>query len=167
MVRRLPIVLTTAPIPAPIPLLRYGGCWLIGPSIALLEHRCRHTGKRRHTLLKVVHREPGCLMVISCDGPHAPWYRDIQADPHVRISSGGIRRASAIAVRPSGEHGAAILEGFRCHHPLTARLFGRVFGVPEFTAGRAVPACRAEQLPLVRISSCEAGHGRSASKLSG
>jgi deazaflavin-dependent oxidoreductase (nitroreductase family) len=135
---------------APIPLLRHAGP-LLGRRFVLLEHRGRRTGRRRYVVLEVVHREPGALMVISGHGAAAQWYRNITADPRVRISSGGLRQAAAVARPLPAEHGAAILESYRHHHPLAARVLGRTFGIPEFAQGRPVPPCRAEQLPLIRI----------------
>ncbi|HEY4022335.1 MAG TPA: nitroreductase family deazaflavin-dependent oxidoreductase [Pseudonocardiaceae bacterium] len=133
-----------------IPLFRRASP-LFGRGFVLLEHRCRRTGHNHHVLLEVVHREPGALMVISGYGPTAQWYRNITADPRVRIWSGGIRHAPALATPLSAEHGTAILESYRHHHPLAARVLGRAFGIPEFAQGRPVPLCRAEELPLVRI----------------
>jgi hypothetical protein len=91
-------------------------------------------------------------MVISGDGPTAQWYRNIVADPRVRIWCGGIRHAEANATPLCAEHGTAILESYRHHHPLAARVLGSAFGIPEFAHGRPVPLRRAEELPLVRIS---------------
>jgi deazaflavin-dependent oxidoreductase (nitroreductase family) len=155
---------------APIPLFRRAGP-LFGGRFVLLEHLGRSTGQRRYVLLEVVHREPGALVVISGYGPGAQWYRNIAAEPKVRIWSGGLRDAAAVATPLSAEHGAAILESYRQHHPLAARVLGRTFGIPEFAKGRPVPLRRAEELPLVRIgpragqSAREAGLRAKAGKL--
>lgn len=146
MLRRMPRWL----LRAPIPLFRRASP-LLGRRFVLLEHRGRRTGRRRYVLLEVVHREPGALMVISGYGPSAQWYRNIAAEPRVRIWSGGLRDAAAVATPLSVEHGTAILESYRHHHPLAARVLGRTFGIPEFEHGQPVPLRRAEELPLVRI----------------
>jgi deazaflavin-dependent oxidoreductase (nitroreductase family) len=147
MLRRMPRWL----LRAPIPLFRGAGP-LLGRRFVLLEHRGRTSGRLRYVLLEVVHREPGALMVISGYGPTAQWYRNIETDPRVRIWSGGIRHAPATATPLSAEHGTAILESYRHHHPLAARALGRAFGIPEFAHRKPVPLRRAEELPLVRIS---------------
>ena len=136
---------------APIPLFRTASP-LLGRRFVLLEHRGRRSGRARYVVLEVVQREPGALMVISGYGATAQWYRNIVADPRVRIWSGGIRHAEANAIPLGPEHGTAILESYRHHHPLTARLLGRAFGIPEFAHGQPVPLRRATELPLVRIS---------------
>ena len=147
MLRRMPRWL----LRAPIPVFRRAGS-LLGGRFLLLEHRGRRSGQLRYVVLEVVHREPGALVVISGYGPTAQWYRNIVADQRVRIWCGGIRRAEANAVPMRAEHGTAILESYRHHHPLAARVLGRAFGIPEFAHGRPVPLRRAEELPLVRIS---------------
>jgi deazaflavin-dependent oxidoreductase (nitroreductase family) len=147
MLRKMPRWL----LRAPIPLFRRASP-LLGGRFVLLEHRGRRTGQARYVALEVVHREPGALVVISGYGPGAQWYRNIVADPRVRIWCGGIRNAEAHAVPLCPEHGTAILESYRHHHPLAARLLGRAFGIPEFAHGTPVPPRRAAELPLVRIS---------------
>lgn len=147
MLRRMPRWL----LRAPIPVFRRAGP-LLGPRFVLLEHRGRRSGQLRYVVLEVVHREPGALVVISGYGPTAQWYRNIAADPKVRIWCGGIRHAEAKAEPMCAEHGTAILESYRHHHPHAARVLGRAFGIPEFAHGQPVPLRRAEELPLVRIS---------------
>ena len=136
---------------APIPLFRTASP-LLGREFVLLEHRGRTTGRLRYVLLDVVHREPGALMVISRYGVTSQWFRNIEADPKVRIWSGGIRHAPATATLLPADHGTAILESYRHHHPLAARVLGQAFGIPELAIGRPIPLRRAEELPLVRIS---------------
>lgn len=155
MLRRMPRWL----LRAPIPLFRTASP-LLGRGLVLVEHRGRVSGRRRYVLLEVVHREPGALMVISGYGPTAQWYRNIEAEPHVRIWSGGIRHAAALAVPLPAEHGTAILESYRHHHPLGARLLGHAFGIPEFAHGEPVPLRRAEERPLVRIAPGRSGRAR-------
>lgn len=147
MLRRMPRWL----LRAPIPLFRRASP-LLGARFLLLEHRGRTSGLPRYAVLEIVHREPGALMVISSCGPAAQWFRNILADPRVRIWCGGIRHAEAKAVPLCAGHGTAILESYRHHHPLAARVLGRAFGIPEFALGRPVPLRRAEERPLVRIS---------------
>ncbi len=154
MLRRMPRWLTRAPIP-----LLHRVAPLLGGRFVLIEHLGRRSGLPRHVVLEVVHREPGALMVISGSGPDAQWFRNIQAEPIVRIWSGGIRDAVAVAVPLSAEHGTAILESYRHHHPLAARVLGQAIGIPEFTHGKPVPVRRAEELPLVRISARQAPRG--------
>ena len=154
MLRRMPRWLARAPIP----LLRRAAP-LLGRRFVLIEHLGRRSGLPRHVVLEVVHREPGALMVISGYGPDSQWYRNIRAEPVVRIWSGGIRGAVAVATPLPAEHGTAILESYRHHHPLAARVLGHAFGIPEFTLGRPVPVRRAEELPLVRISARRAPRG--------
>lgn len=70
---------------SPIPLLRHGFGWMLGPRILLLEHIGRHTGLARYAVLEVIDRGPGEWYVVAAYGQHAQWYRNIRRQPKIRV----------------------------------------------------------------------------------
>ena len=70
----------------------------------MLEHRGRSCGLRRYAVLEVVDRPaPDIYVNVSGFGfgfgfgEASQWYRNLLADPHVRISVGWRRNADAVA----------------------------------------------------------------------
>jgi len=64
----------------------------------MLEHRGRSCGLRRYAVLEVVDRPaPDIYVIVSGFGEASQWYRNLLADPHVRISVGWRRNADAVA----------------------------------------------------------------------
>jgi len=52
----------------------------------MLEHVGRKSGCRRYVVLEVVdHAAPGSHVMISGFGTRAQWFRNIQANPQVRV----------------------------------------------------------------------------------
>lgn len=67
----------------PVYLYRGGLGWLFGRRFLYLVHRGRKTGRRRDTVLEVVHfdeRKPE-VVVVAAWGARSDWYRNIQAAP--------------------------------------------------------------------------------------
>ncbi|MDG4803790.1 nitroreductase family deazaflavin-dependent oxidoreductase [Micromonospora sp. WMMD980] len=73
---------------APIPLYRNGLGRLLGRRLMMLEHRGRRSGLPRYVVLEVVDREPGALFLASGYGPASQWFRNVRADPAVRVWTG-------------------------------------------------------------------------------
>jgi deazaflavin-dependent oxidoreductase (nitroreductase family) len=147
MVRRIPRWIARLPVP----LFRHGWGRIMGSRLALLEHRGRITGRPRQVVLEVLTRETGCLIVVSGYGAQAQWYRNILADPAVRVWSGDITDRPALAVPLPHEESRRILADYRARHPRAARALGRVLAIPELVAGSPLPATTAERLILVQI----------------
>jgi deazaflavin-dependent oxidoreductase (nitroreductase family) len=61
-----------------------GRGWIIGWLILLLEHTGRKSGQRYQTPLQYELMD-GAYYVGAGRGPKADWYRNILADPHVRV----------------------------------------------------------------------------------
>ncbi|MBN9619856.1 MAG: nitroreductase family deazaflavin-dependent oxidoreductase, partial [Actinobacteria bacterium] len=71
---------------------------LFGSRLVLLEHRGRVSGARRYVVLEVVATPgPNTVVVASGFGARAQWYRNIQVDPHVRVTRGSHRSRPALA----------------------------------------------------------------------
>lgn len=74
---------------APIWLYRVRLGFLFGHRLLLLEHTGRRTGLQRFTVLEVVgHPAPNVYIVASGFGTRAQWFRNVAAEPDVRVSVG-------------------------------------------------------------------------------
>lgn len=103
---------------APIWLYRAGFGFLLGPRMLMLEHTGRKSGTTRYVVLEVVERpRPGRYVIVSGFGERAQWYRNVVADPEVRVSNLFRRRveARAIPIPPAEAHAA--LDRYKLQHP--------------------------------------------------
>lgn len=74
---------------APIWLFRARLGFVLGGRFLLLEHVGRTTGRRRYVVLEVLdRRSPGVIHVVSGLGRGSAWFRNVQAEPHVRVQTG-------------------------------------------------------------------------------
>lgn len=147
MTRRIPRLLARAPIP----MFRAGLGFVLGRRLTMLEHRGRVTGQARHVVLEVLERDPEGLVVVSGYGRAAQWYRNVLADPAVRVWSGRRRGVPAHAVRiPAGEVPER-LAAYRRRHPRAAKALGRTLALPDLAGDGPVPPDVADRLPLVRL----------------
>jgi deazaflavin-dependent oxidoreductase (nitroreductase family) len=106
------------------------GSWLL-----MLEHTGRKTGARRYVVLEVIGRpRPGTYLVGSGFGTRAQWYRNVRADPRVRVPIGGRHRAAATARTLTAEETTAVLGGFAERHPrrwaAVRPVFENILGAP-------------------------------------
>src|SRR5690606_6980310 len=84
----------------PITLYRAGLGFLFGPRMLMLEHVGRKSGARRFVALEVVARpRPGSYVVPSGFGERSQWFRNVIAEPRVRVSTGFLRSRPATARR--------------------------------------------------------------------
>jgi deazaflavin-dependent oxidoreductase (nitroreductase family) len=103
---------------APIVLYRAGLGFMFGSRLLMLEHVGRKSGARRYVVLEVVERPTADqYIIVSGFGPRAQWYRNIRAQPAVRVSSGRRRRVPAIATPMTEEESAAALQRYATRHP--------------------------------------------------
>lgn len=87
----------------PILLYRIGLGGLLGHRFLLLTHTGRKSGLPRQTVLEVVRydRETGNYYIAVGFGKHSDWYKNITANPQVKIRSGGDRvQAKAVQLTP-------------------------------------------------------------------
>ncbi len=146
----------TRPIPrllarAPILLYRAGFGSLLGRRLTMLEHRGRTSGLPRYVVLEVLERDDEGLVIVSGYGGRAQWYRNILADPRVRIWSGRLRDVSARAARIPAEEVPGRLEEYRRRHPRAAAALARALDIPELGSADPLPVDLATRLPLVRV----------------
>ncbi|MGX6509931.1 nitroreductase family deazaflavin-dependent oxidoreductase [Rhodococcus sp. SJ-2] len=79
----------------PILLYRWHLGFVLGRRFLLLEHKGRKTGKHRYVVLEVVNHDntrDGFVVAVGF-GAESDWYRNLRADPHVRVESGRERVA--------------------------------------------------------------------------
>ncbi|MFP5021333.1 nitroreductase family deazaflavin-dependent oxidoreductase [Pseudonocardia phyllosphaerae] len=121
---------------APITLYHRGLGRVLGHRMLLLEHTGRRSGLPREVVVEVVgHPGPGRFVVVSGFGERAQWYRNVVADPRVRISVGSRRSQPATArVLPRDEAGE-LLAAYIARHPAAWEQLGQVV---ERALGRPV-----------------------------
>lgn len=133
---------------APIWLYRARMGFLFGSRLLMLEHVGRRSGQRRYVVLEVVARpKAGRYVVASGFGTRAQWYRNVSANPRVRIYLGGRRPAPATATVLPGEQGADALAAYAGTHPRAWRTLKPVF---ETTLGAEISE-QGATLPLVAL----------------
>jgi deazaflavin-dependent oxidoreductase (nitroreductase family) len=103
---------------APIGIYRAGLGFVFGTRLLMLEHIGRVSGQRRYVVLEVVDRPaPDEYVIVSGFGPRSQWYRNVLADPRVRVSCGFRRQAAATARAMSEEESAEALRDYAVRHP--------------------------------------------------
>jgi deazaflavin-dependent oxidoreductase (nitroreductase family) len=103
---------------APIWIYRARLGAIFGGRLLMLEHRGRRSGKPRYVVLEVVDRpRPGAFVIVSGFGRRSQWYRNIEADPHVRVFIRSRRPTAATAHPLSPEDAAASLHRYELAHP--------------------------------------------------
>lgn len=103
---------------APVWLYRARLGILAGPRFIMLEHTGRKSGARRFVVLEVVgRRPPDTYLVVSGFGERAQWFRNIRANPRVRVYALSRAPASGTArILPRAEASAA-LAAYSARHP--------------------------------------------------
>jgi deazaflavin-dependent oxidoreductase (nitroreductase family) len=129
---------------APIVLYRLGLGFVFGTRLLMLEHTGRRTGARRFVVLEVIdHPDPDRYVVASGFGERAQWFRNVQAQPRVRISTSRHRAVSARAHRLPGSQADMALQSYIARHPAAWSRLGptleRTLGQPVHTTNTALP----------------------------
>ena len=128
----------------PIGLYRAGFGFLFGKRLLMLEHTGRKSGARRRVVLEVLGRPaPGEYVIISSLAEKAQWYRNITANPRVRVSTGFRRNMAALAEPMPQAESAAVLRNLAERRPAEWK---KMEGLFEHVAGRPVGA-----MPMVRL----------------
>ncbi|BBZ44585.1 nitroreductase family deazaflavin-dependent oxidoreductase [Mycobacterium parmense] len=138
---------------APIWLYKARAGALFGSRILMLEHVGRKTGRPRHVVLEVVDRPCADRYVVASGfGRKAQWFRNIEADPRVRVYSGGHAPRPAVARVLLQDEADRALAAFRARHP---RAWERMRPVLEETLGMPITDS-GTPLPMVEFS-CASG----------
>ncbi|TCC26887.1 nitroreductase family deazaflavin-dependent oxidoreductase [Kribbella speibonae] len=128
----------------PIVLYRARLGLLFGRRMLMLEHIGRKSGTRRYVVLEVIDRpDSGSYVVVSGFGTRAQWYRNVVADPDVRIwiRSHGPARATAEMLPP--DRAATSLGRYVSRHPKAWKTMKpaleNTLGSPIDNRGAALP----------------------------
>lgn len=118
---------------APAVLYRWRLGWVLGSRFLLLRHRGRRSGLMRANVLEVVarDREAAAWYVASGWGERSQWYRNIVAEPRVRVTAGRRTFDAAARVLPKDE-GRRVLDDYRRRHRIAITGMQRVFGFASY-----------------------------------
>ncbi len=122
--------------------------FLFGERLLMLEHAGRVSGLRRYAALEIVdHPTPRRYVVVSGFGDRAQWFRNVRANPQVRVYLGSHRPAMATAHRLDEAASAASLGRYARAHP---RSWAKLRPVLERTLGTRIDANHTK-LPMIAI----------------
>ncbi|OBH14141.1 nitroreductase family deazaflavin-dependent oxidoreductase [Mycobacterium sp. E1747] len=133
---------------APIWLFKVRAGAVFGSRMLMLEHTGRNSGARRYAVLEVVdHPAPTTYVVASGFGRKAQWFRNVDADPRVRVYAGSRAPKRATARVMAQDEVDRTLAGYRSRHP---KAWERMRPVLEGTLGASITDTGAP-LPLVEL----------------
>jgi deazaflavin-dependent oxidoreductase (nitroreductase family) len=133
---------------APIWIYKARAGALFGSRILMLEHIGRKSGVPRYAVLEVVdHPSADIYVVASGFGRKAQWFRNIQANPRVRVYAGSRRPGPATARVLDQEENDRTLAAYRSRHP---RAWERFRPVLEETLGAPITDTDTP-LPMVEL----------------
>ncbi len=129
---------------APIAIYRMGLGFLFGRRMLMMEHIGRASGAKRYVVLEVVdHPAPDEFVIVSGFGIRAQWYRNIEAEPSVRVWVGLRRGVPGRATTMDATESAAALGEYQRVHP---KAWKNLRAVIERATEAPVDA-----LPMVRL----------------
>lgn len=133
---------------APIWIYKARAGALFGSRILMLEHVGRKSGTPRYAVLEVTdHPSPDTYVVASGFGRKAQWFRNIQADPRVRVYAGSHAPRPAAARVLDQDEADRTLAAYRTRHP---KAWERMRPVLEQTLGAPITDT-GTPLPLVEL----------------
>jgi deazaflavin-dependent oxidoreductase (nitroreductase family) len=118
---------------------------LLGRRFVYFEHTGRTTGLTRETVVEVIRHDAASVDVAAAWGEKADWYRNVVADPSVRLSTGPLRLVPATASVLSEEDAASVFAAYSAAHPRSAKMLRKTLGLPlddPATMAGAVPVER-------------------------
>jgi deazaflavin-dependent oxidoreductase (nitroreductase family) len=134
---------------APIWVYRAGLGFVFGSRMLMLEHIGRRTGAVRFVVLEVLdHPSPDRYIVASGFGARAQWFKNVQANPQVKVSVAGRRSVSAEARPLTTAEADAALQSYVHRHPAA---WSALKPVLEGTFGQPISE-HDTSLPMVEFS---------------
>jgi deazaflavin-dependent oxidoreductase (nitroreductase family) len=125
---------------APIWLYRLHLGFLFGHRMLLLEHIGRNSGARRYAVLEVVDRPAADrYVIVSGFGEQAQWYRNVIANPRVRVSVGWRRNVPALATPMPEAEVERTVERYAERHPRTWRTLNEAMAAALETSDLHLP----------------------------
>lgn len=133
---------------APIWIYRAGLGFLLGSRLLMLEHIGRKSGALRQVVLEVVgHPTPDTYIVVSGFGHEAQWFRNLRADPRIRVSVAFRRSAAGTARQLDQEEADAAITAYAAKHP---RAWKKMKPALEDTLGAAISESHTA-LPMMEL----------------
>lgn len=133
---------------APIWLYQARLGFLFGSRTLMLEHVGRKSGAKRFVVLEVVGRPASDTYVVASGfGERAQWFRNLIANPQVRVSIAGHRPRAAMARRLPTAEADAVLADYVSRHP---RAWASLKNVLENTLGTPISE-HDTPLPMVEL----------------
>lgn len=137
------ILRTRAIVRLPISLFRWGLGFVFGGRLLMLEHLGRKSGRVRSVVLEIIDRPAaGGYVVVSGFGEKAQWFRNISADPRVRVTLGAHKPVAALVHRMPETEAQETLAQYAVEHPKAwanlQPILQDLLGA-EFTEGSATP----------------------------
>lgn len=121
---------------------------MFGSRLLMLEHIGRNSGQRRYVTLEVVdHPRPDTYVVVSGFGTHSQWFRNVMANPEVRVWIGSRQAIPATARRLNAQDATETLRGYARAHPTA---WANLRPVLEDTLGQPIGQ-DASELPVVAL----------------
>jgi deazaflavin-dependent oxidoreductase (nitroreductase family) len=133
---------------APIWIFKARAGAVLGSRLLMLEHIGRTSGVRRYVVLEVVdHPTSESYVVASGFGEKAQWFRNIKANPRVRVYAGSRAPMAATARIMTQQEADRSLSAYASRHP---RAWERFRPVLERTLGRPITETDTP-LPIVEL----------------
>lgn len=150
--RRPPTGLARWMFRLPIQLYRLGLGRVLGSRFMLLTHTGRVTGRQRQVVVEVVGGGPheGSYFACSGYGEKSAWYRNVLAQPQVRIQVGD-RRMIADAEPLGPQQASEVMARYAARNPRAARALCRFMGF-DVDGGDADFRAVGRELPFVRFT---------------
>ena len=146
---------------APVWLYRARLGILFGDRLLMLEHLGRRSGRRRYVVLEVVdHPTADRWIVVSGFGDRAQWFRNLRANPQVRVFLRSRQPRPATASPLDRSAAEATLTRYAAAHPGAWRTLRPVL---ERTLGAPITEA-ATPLPLIALDLTDPVGGRSAAR---
>ncbi|HEX3678525.1 MAG TPA: nitroreductase family deazaflavin-dependent oxidoreductase [Galbitalea sp.] len=134
---------------APIFLYKWRLGGIFGTRLLMLEHTGRKSGLARFAMVEIIDRPAsGGLVIVSGFGEKAQWYRNVVANPRVRIYVGSRPPVDATARPLPSDEAAASLQNYAENFP---KAWATLRPVLEDTLGTPISA-EGTNLPMVLIT---------------
>lgn len=136
----------------PLALYRLRLGWLLGGRFLMLTHTGRKSGQPRQTVLEVVHHdsETGAYFVAAAWREKADWFKNIQANPAVQVTTGR-RTFLAVAAVVQVDEAAPIFLVYARRYPLAFRELSRMMLGERLQPNLEDCLRMAQSVPLVAI----------------
>jgi len=136
----------------PIILYHLNLGWLFGGRALLLEHRGRKSGIIRKTVVEVVDHDvqKDSYTIAAAWGNQSDWYKNIQAQPSVKVVV-GTKRFPAVVKMLSADEATEHLNMYATKHPFAFRQLGlHMFGLKTRDTRQMIKALT-EDIPFVEL----------------